>query len=166
MLKNGRRRPINSAVSTEPSFRFRLERVRALRERRTESARLELAQAIATAGDSRALLQDASNELERARVRQRSTASLADTVDAHLLHAHQAYAERVEAQRRARLEEHARHEAAVASRTEALTSAARSQRTLERLKERRLTEHEHEARRREGIALDEIAVERHRRSAA
>jgi flagellar export protein FliJ len=166
VLKNGRRRPINSTVSTGPSFRFRLERVRALRERRTESARLELAKAISTSSDSRMRLYDVNAELERAREQQRRAALPASAVDAHQLHAQQAYAERVEAQRRARLEEHARHEAAVAGRTEELTRAARSQRTLERLKERKHAEHEREASRLEGALLDEIAIERHRRSAA
>jgi flagellar FliJ protein len=160
------RRPINSTVSTGPSFRFRLERVRALRERRTESARLELAKAISTSSDSRMRLYDVNAELERAREQQRRAALPASAVDAHQLHAQQAYAERVEAQRRARLEEHARHEAAVAGRTEELTRAARSQRTLERLKERRHAEYEREAGRLEGALLDEIAIERHRRSAA
>jgi flagellar export protein FliJ len=154
-------------VSTGPSFRFRLERIRALRERRTESARLELAKAISTAGDSRASLTDVSAELKRARVQQRHAARPVSAVlDARQLYAHQAYAERVETLRRARLEEHARHEAAVTSRTEELTRAARSQRTLERLKERRRTEYEREASRLEGAVLDEIAIERHRRSAA
>ncbi|HTA05364.1 MAG TPA: flagellar export protein FliJ [Solirubrobacteraceae bacterium] len=153
-------------MSTGPSFRFRLERVRALRERRTESARLELAKAISTSSDSRMRLYDVNAELERAREQQRRAALPASAVDAHQLHAQQAYAERVEAQRRARLEEHARHEAAVAGRTEELTRAARSQRTLERLKERKHAEHEREASRLEGALLDEIAIERHRRSAA
>jgi flagellar export protein FliJ len=153
-------------VSSGPSFRFRLERIRALRERRTESARLELVKAISTSSESRMRLYDVNAELERAREQQRRSTRTASAVDAHQLHAHQAYAERVETQRRARLEEHARHEAAVASRTEALTKAARSQRTLERLKERRLAEYEQEARRLEGATLDEIAVERYRRSAA
>ncbi|HEY2718820.1 MAG TPA: flagellar export protein FliJ [Solirubrobacteraceae bacterium] len=154
-------------MSTGPSFRFRLERIRALRERRTESARLELVKAISTSGESRMRLHDVNAELERAREQQRRSARPMSTViDPQQLCAHQAYAERVEALRRARLEEHARHQAAVAGRTEELTRAARSQRTLERLKERRHAEYEREANRLEGAVLDEIAIERHRRSAA
>lgn len=153
-------------MSTGPSFRFRLERVRALRERRTDAARQELARAIASLGDSRERLHDVDAELERTREEQRRRSARAATVDARQLHAHQAYAERVEAQRRARLDELAREETAVAERTDELARAARSQRTLDRLKERRRAEHELEAGRREGATLDEIAIERHRRSAA
>ncbi len=153
-------------MSTGPSFRFRLERVRALRERRTDAARQDLARAIASLGDSRERLRDVDAELERTRDEQRRTSARAASVDARQLHAHQAYAERVEAQRRARLDELARDETAVAERTDELAHAARSQRTLDRLKERRRTEHELAAGRREGAMLDEIAIERHRRSAA
>lgn len=165
-LKRRRPRPITSAVSTGSSFRFRLERVRALRERRTDAARQELARALGSLGDSRARLRDADAELQRALAAQRCSGAAARAIDARQLHAHQAYAERIEAQRSARREELVRREAAVSERTDELARAARSQHTLERLKERRRAEHEREAGRRESAALDEIAIERFRRSAA
>lgn len=159
-------RPITSAVSTGPSFRFRLERVRSLRERRTDAARQELARAIAARDSVCGRVYEIEATLERARIEQRRSRGASSAVDATQLHAHQAYAERIEAEREERLRELACQEAAVAERKEALGRAARSQRTLDRLKERRRAEHEREAGRIEGTILDEIALERFRRSAA
>jgi len=153
-------------VSTGPSFRFRLERVRALRERRTNAARQELARAIAARDATRGRIYDAEAALERARIEQRRSGAFTAAIDATRLQAHQAYAERIEAQRAADLRELAAEDAVVDERKEALTRAARSQRTLERLKERRRAEHEQEASRHESTALDEIALERFRRNAA
>lgn len=57
-------------------------------------------------------------------------------------------------------------EADVAERGDELGRAAREHRMLERLKERQRDEHDREVGRREGIVLDEIAIDRFRRSAA
>ena len=153
-------------MSTGPSFRFRLERVRALREQRTDAARQELARAISALDVTRERLRDADAALERARTAQRRSGATARWAEASELHARQVFAERIEAQRDARRRQLARDEVSVAERTEALAHAARSQRTLDRLKERHRTEHEREARRHESAALDEVALERFRRSAA
>ncbi len=153
-------------MSTGPSFRFRLERVRALRERRTDAARQELARAIGALDGSRARLRSTDERLARARAAQRRSNAPARTVDPRELHAHQLYAERIEAQRSARLDELQRGESAVAERTELLARAAREQRTLERLKERARSEHEREAGRLETATLDEIALARFRRRGA
>jgi flagellar export protein FliJ len=154
-------------VSTGPSFRFRLERVRALRERYTDAARQDLAQALHSLDDSRTRLDDVEAELARARTVQRRTASPSrEPVTAARLCAQQDYAERIDARREVHLAQLSSDRAAVATRTDELAHAARSQQTLERLKERRRAEHRREFERREGIALDEIALQRFRGSAA
>ena len=59
-----------------------------------------------------------------------------------------------------------RHEADVADRDTQLGYAAREHEILERLRDRQHAEYEREAGRRESEQLDEIALERFRRSAA
>ena len=53
------------------TFRFRLERVRALRERREDLARQELAKAVTRLAGSRERLQAVDEQLERVRAEQR-----------------------------------------------------------------------------------------------
>jgi flagellar protein FliJ len=151
---------------TEPSFRFRLERVRALRERKEDIARQELANALSRLSGSRERLQTLDVDLERARGEQRHTPGAASAVSAAELAARQAFLERVEAQRRAGAHELSQHEAEVADRGAALGDAARDHEMLERLKERHRDEHQRAAERRENNALDEMAIDGFRRSAA
>jgi flagellar export protein FliJ len=151
-------------VST--TFRFRLERVRALRERREDLAREELVKAISRLTGSRERLQAVEERLERVRAEQRHASGPASAVDIHELRARQAIVEQVEAQRIGGAHELAQREADVAERGSELGIAAREHRMLARLKERQHAEHDREARRQEGIVLDEIAIDRFRRSAA
>jgi flagellar protein FliJ len=153
-------------VSQGSSFRFRLERVRALRERREELARQELAKAMSGLAGSRDRLRAVEARLEQLRAEQRAASGLENTVSAGELCAQQAFVEHVEAQRAGGVHELTRHEAAVALRGSELGHAARERQTLERLRDRQRAEHEREVGRREGLALDEIALERFRRSAA
>jgi flagellar protein FliJ len=154
-------------VSTGSSFRFRLERVRALRERKESLAKQELAQAITRLTGSQDRLRTMEAHLAHARAEQRlATSETATTVSAEELRAHQAFVERVEAQRTMGRHELARHEADVADRDTELGRAAREHQILERLKDRQRAEHDREAGQRERIALDEIAIDRFRRSAA
>ena len=153
-------------MSTGSSFRFRLERVRALRERREDLARQELAKAISRLTGSEDRLRAVEDHLERVRAAQRDATSAATTVTAEELSARQAFVEHIEAQRVSGAHELARHEAAVADRGSELGEAAREHHMLERLKERQRAEHDCEAGRRESIMLDEIAIDRFRRSAA
>jgi flagellar FliJ protein len=155
-----------AAVSTGSSFRFRLERVRALRERREDVARQELAKALERRTGSQTRLDAVDAHLARALAEQRVATSASTSVDAAELRDRQAFVERIEAQRVSDALELRRHEADVAARDSELGEAAREHRMLERLKERQLAEHDREAGRREGIALDEIAIDRFRRSAA
>ena len=153
-------------MSTGSSFRFRLERVRALRERREDLARQELAKALSRRTGSEDRLQAVDAHLARILDDQRLATSATATVAVEELLARQAFVEHVEAQRLSGARELARHEADVAERDVALGEAAREHRMLERLKERQRDEHEREAGRRESIVLDEIAIDRFRRSAA
>jgi flagellar protein FliJ len=151
---------------TGPSFRFRLERVRALRERREDLARQALAQALDRRSDSQAHLEQVETHLEQARTQQRQATGPAATATAAELLARQAFVEHVETQRLAGLRELERHDHEVSDRDVELGSAARDREMLERLKERQRTEHHREFERQESGTLDEIALDRFRRSAA
>lgn len=145
------------------SFQFRLERVRALRERRKDLARQELALAIGRLSDSEERLQNVEQRLEQARADQRSGAG---ALTGSELQGRQAFLEQVERQRTAGLHDLKRSQGEVADRGAALSVAAQEQETLERLKERQRLAHAAEMLRREGQALDEIALDRHRRRVA
>jgi flagellar FliJ protein len=153
-------------VSTASSFRFRLERVRALRERNEDLARQELARAVTQRAGSQSRLRSVEDHLAQARADQRLAATESPTVSAAELLARQAFVEHVEAQRTMGMRELERHEADVADRDAQLGRAAREHQMLERLKERHRAEHLREAGRREVGLLDEIALNRFRRSAA
>ncbi len=155
-------------MSTAPSFRFRLERVRALRQRKELLAREELALAISERAGSQNRLRRVEENLERAFTHQRLAAGEGEgttAVSAAELLARQAFVEHVEAQRVMGMRELERHEADVAEHDIRLGCAAREREILERLKDRQRAEHEREAGRRENEQLDEIALERFRRSA-
>lgn len=151
---------------TGPSFRFRLERVRALRERKEKLAQQELARSLSRLHGTREQLRDAEAELERAQAEQRDAASVPGTIGATELQSRQAFLERVEQQRSQRELEVSRGEAEVASRNAELVVAAGEHEMLERLRTRRRTEHERETARRESKVLDEMAAARTRRSVA
>jgi flagellar FliJ protein len=145
-----------------PSYKFRLERVRALRERREDAARMELAGAMMRRAECEEQLNEAAAEVARARGAQVlvAPASAADLV------ARQAYLERMESAHRSTMENLRHHDAAVAGRRDALHQAARDRQALERLKAKGLAAHQREAARIEGITLDEIAINGYRRRAA
>jgi flagellar protein FliJ len=151
---------------TGPSFRFRLERVRALRERREDMARLALAEAITERSSSLDRLRTVEAHLEHARAEQRRLTGASATASAAELQARQAFVEHVETQRQAGARELSRHDSQVADRGAELGVVAREREMLERLKERQRAEHARESLRSEGNLLDEIAVDRFRRSAA
>jgi len=146
------------------SFRFRLERVRGLRERKEDAAKQALVVALAHHAHGEQALRTAENRLASARAAQLQATATA--TNANDLLAHQAYIERSEAARRASRDEFARRERELAHRRDVLTAASRDRQALERLKQHRREEHEREVARQEGMALDEIAITRYRRSAA
>jgi flagellar protein FliJ len=144
-----------------PSFTFRLERVRSLRERAEEAAREELARELQLRLRGEALLRAATDQVSTARDAGlgviRSGASGADLIAA------QAYMERAERDRREAAIDLDRQDAEVELRRKALTSAAQERESIDRLKARRRAEHDREVARREQIDLDEIAIGVHRR---
>jgi flagellar export protein FliJ len=147
-----------------PSFRFRLERVRALRERSEDVAKQALAAAMMARLRSEQEVQAAAERIAAARDAQLDAAS-APTSAANLM-ARQAYLERSERAHRATQEVLGRYELALEQRRRELTHAARERQALERLKEHRRADHKREQLRLEGIELDEIAIQGFHRRAA
>ncbi len=146
-------------MSARP-FQFRLERVRALRERAEERASEELAASVAHHERGAEALRTAAARVEQAREDRRATARASG---ADLL-AMQAYIERTQrAQHHAALDL-GRREAEVDVRRHALVHAAREHRALTRLEQRRRREHAMQAARAEGAVMDEVALTVHRRS--
>lgn len=149
-----------------PVFRFRLERVRAVRERKEKLAQQELAKSISRMSSRQAELASTEADLAHARDEHRTAAAEPGAVQGGELLARQAFLERIEAQRRARAIELERSEAEVAARNASLASAASEHEMLNRLRERRRREHDREQARRESHVLDEIAAARFRRGTA
>ncbi len=162
----GAGRAADNQSVTGPSFRFRLERVRTVRERREKLAQQALAESIARLSNSQAGLRDAEAELESALSEQRSATAGTQTIGGAELRARQAFLERVQAERSRHQAALERGEQEVAEMGAKLAVAAADHEMLLRLRERRRNEHEREQARRETEANDEIASVRHRRSVA
>jgi flagellar FliJ protein len=149
-----------------PSFTFRLERVRTLRERAEERAREELADELRARLRGEAMLQQAVDAVSAARDAGRGAASAGRVVCVtEMVHA-QAYLERTEQARATAEIDLARQDAEVAIRREALAAAARDRQAIDKLKERRQADHEAEWARRAQNQLDELALAVHRRGSA
>ncbi len=145
-------------------FRFRLERVRELRERKEDEAKRALAEAMAEHFRAEERLRDAERQIEGARAAQLDATGGPRSGDD--LVARQAYLERTESDREASRQVVTRSEARVETQREELTQAARDRQALERLKQRREAEYVREAARVESQLLDEIAIINFRRRAA
>jgi flagellar FliJ protein len=143
-------------------FQFRLERVRALRERAEEEAREELASSLAIRMKGEAMLRAAAESVDGARDARRRS-STADLSGAEL-RALAAYMERTTREQESAALELDRRAAEVNARRSALAVRSQERQVLERLKERRRDDHRREAERREGVLLDEIAIVAHRRA--
>jgi flagellar protein FliJ len=148
-----------------PSFTFRLERVRSLRERAEEAAREELARELSHRVRGEALLRQATSAVSTARDTGRDTVLKAGASGADLLAA-QAWMERVERRRLDAVADLDRRDAEVARSRAALAEAARDREAIERLKRKRRADHDAEALRRSQIVLDEVALTVHRRGTA
>ena len=145
-------------------FRFRLERIRELRERKEDEAKRALAEAITEHFRAEEEVRAAERRIAGARASQlQAAASRRSGLE---LVAHQAYLERTETARRASMHALDRRELELNDRRDELGEAARDRQTLERLKERRRAEYQREAARIESLMLDEIAINNFRRSAA
>jgi len=145
---------------SSPHFSFRLERVRALRERAEDHAKEEYAASLAHRLEGEALLRAAADTRDRARTDARTVGAGLTGTD--LLASH-AWLERLELARQAAELELDRRDAEVEARHVALVSAARDRHALERLSEKRRAEHALETNRREAYELDELAAAGHRR---
>jgi flagellar FliJ protein len=147
-----------------PSFRFRLERVRALRERAEDEAKEAFAGAMLERLRSEQELEDAAKRVAEAREAQLDATQA--PISATELMARQAYLERSERAHQASTEDLSRRDQTLEQRREELTEAARERQALERLKENRRLEFQREQARIEAATLDEIALNGFRRRAA
>ena len=144
-----------------PHFTFRLERVRALRERAEDQAKEDYAASLAYRLEGAAMLRAAAEHRDHARSSVRPAADAA--LSGMDLLAAQAWLDRLELAREAAELELDRREAEVEARHIALVRAASERHALERLSEKRRAEHAVEMNRREAYELDELAAAGHRR---
>lgn len=151
---------------TGSAFRFRLERVRAVRERKETAAKQELAQAISRRSRSEAELHAADAHVAHAQREQRAACDAGAAVSATELLARQHFLERVETQRANSVRDLSQRDSEVAERDAMLATAAGEHEMLNRLRERQQGEHRRELDRREQVSLDEIAMQRFGRSPA
>lgn len=144
-----------------PSFTFRLERVRTLRERAEERAREALSAELRNRAEGEAHLRAATEAVgaarEYGRVAPGERTSVTDLVTAQNL------LETAERRRAEAAIELARREAEVNVKRQELAVAARDRQAIDKLKERRKAEHEAEWARRSQNMLDELALAVHRR---
>ncbi len=143
-------------------YNFRLERVRALRERREDLAKEELAASLSTRLKGEAMLAQASELHSGAQAARRERAEAGGASGAELL-AMQTYLERTERARQSAELELNRHDAEVDARRTALRAAAQDRQVLERLKERRRSDHQRAVERHDAMILDEVGLAVHRR---
>ena len=144
---------------TSKPFKFRLERVRELRERDEDRAREELAVSLGHQLRGTAMLQAAAEEVRSARTRP-ATGPGAGVTGADLV-AHERWVERLESERATAELAVQRASAEVAHRRGELVGARQRREALERLKARQQTEHTAQVQRAEGAVLDEIALAAH-----
>jgi flagellar FliJ protein len=150
-------------------FRFRLERVRWLRQQTERSAQEALAASMRSRLDGERSVRaidatiESAHESERAAVDAPGERPLRSGDE---LLAMDAYLERLAGSRAAAARELAQREREVDARRLSLLAAAKERQALDRLRGRRLEEHKREAARVEGAELDELALAAHRRRSA
>jgi flagellar FliJ protein len=128
-----------------------------------DQAREDFASSLATRIKGEGMLRAAEAELAAAHERTRSTGthSIVPVTD---LMANQQWVEATERQRQARALDVDRADIEVESRRYALQQASQDRQALERVKAKRRREHDAEANRVAAIALDEMALNMHRRA--
>jgi flagellar export protein FliJ len=144
--------------------RFRLERIRHLRERSEDLAKQALADSLNLERAAEERVAQAAATITAAR--QALAQTTAAPTDASAMLARQAYLERTETVHRASLETLKGHARAVDASRGRLIEAARARQSLDRLHDRSLAAHAAESSRRERATLDEIALNSFRRRAA
>jgi flagellar protein FliJ len=144
-------------------FTFKLERVREVRVDAEDRAREEFASSLSERVRGLATLQAAQAAVEAAQDTQRqSTRTSVSGLD---LVARQAYVDRVRTGAQSAALAVSRADAEVDARRTALGDASRQREVLERLKERRRTEHRAESERLDAVELDDMATNAHIRRA-
>lgn len=146
-----------------PSFTFRLERVRTLRERAEEQAREALTQEIRHRDQGRTLLDEARANVRSACDMNRNAMASGGMTSAVNLLAIQSYVERTEQLQNSAALELSRREAEVDVKRDHLAAAARERQAIDKLKERQQAEHNAEWARKSQNTLDELALAVHRR---
>ena len=144
-----------------PSFAFRLERIRSLRERAEASAQEDLAHELRLRMRGEAMLAEATQAASAAAQTGRKTVSTSSSGTD--LIAAQAFIERSERTRREAALDLDRRDVEVAARRVALQAAARDRQVLDKLKQRQHADHDATWARRAQGALDEVALSVHRR---
>ena len=145
-----------------PSFTFRLERVRTLRERAEERAREALSNELRHRDEGQTRL-DQARQAVRAACDANRNAHAGGLIAAVNLAAIQTYVERAEQVRSEAALELSRRNAEVEVKRRRLAMAARDRQAIDKLKERQQAEHEAEWARRSQNTLDELALAVHRR---
>lgn len=143
-------------------FRFRLERIRELREHDEDRAREQLASSLGAQLRGQAMLQAAAELVAGAHAERRDGAGTG-AIAAGDLQAHQLWLERLQRKRADAELALERASAEVDARRGALVEASRRREALERLKDRKRQEHRVTMERREGALLDEMALTMHTR---
>ena len=147
-----------------PSFTFRLEKVRTIRERAEVRARETLGNELRARAEGEVLLRAATDAVDAARTTGRTTVTTGRVRALDFMSA-QAYLERTERKRIEASLELARRDAEVNVRRQELSLAARNRQAIDKLKERQKAEHDAEWARRSQNTLDELALAVHRRGA-
>ena len=149
-----------------PSFTFRLERVRDLRERAEERAKEALSSELRKQTASEMRFEDARSAVTAACDLTRSAHGTTAMIAAHNLQAVQSYLERAERLRSEAALELSRAKAEVAMKRQHLAEAARDRQAVDKLKERQQAAHNAEWARKSQNTLDELALAVHRRGIA
>jgi flagellar FliJ protein len=149
-----------------PSFTFRLERVRTLRERAEGEAREALTQELRHRDDGLRALDHARASVRAARELNRNTLATGGMTSAVDLRAIQSFVERTEQLQNSAALELSRREAEVAVKRDQLAAAARDRQAIDKLKQRQQAEHDAEWARKVQNTLDELALAVHRRGVA
>lgn len=146
-------------------FRFRLEPVRALSERRETEAQSALASALHDETVARAHVEAAAG-LNADAVREMAQRFTSGPLTGPQLLAQEAWIARTAGEHEATMLEHDRRRTETDARRGLLTEAARDREVLERLRVRKRAEHLAVMARQEQESLDEIALGMHRRRSA
>ena len=149
-----------------PSFTFRLERVRNLRERAEERAKEALSTELRNETASAMAFDQAREAVQAACNVGRGAFGTGSMISAHNLVAVQSYLERTERLRSEAALELSRAKAEVEVKRQHLAVAARDRQAIDKLKARQQAEHDAEWARKSQNTLDELALAVHRRGIA